>query len=163
MCCERFKGFHLIRFAIIKYTTKSDKKIGVIDWLNEWMNDWMTDWQTFAFLELLSQLKTYFFTLFTFLTFSDIITVICTFDRPCSEWWGSGEPDTCGEWRYGACGHHNTSETISWGSVRDSCVDNIDDTLHLLVLWQKMGDNYASSVDITVYFKTRQQLIHIDK
>ena len=32
-----------MRFAIIKYTSKSDKKIGVIDWLTEWLNDWLTD------------------------------------------------------------------------------------------------------------------------
>ena len=32
--------------------------VGVIDWLTDWLNEWITDWQTFAFLELLSQLKT---------------------------------------------------------------------------------------------------------
>ena len=31
--------FHLIRFAIVKYTSKSDKKIGVPDWLNDWLTD----------------------------------------------------------------------------------------------------------------------------
>ena len=33
----------MIRFAIIKYTSKSDKKISVTEWLTEWMNDRLTD------------------------------------------------------------------------------------------------------------------------
>ena len=44
---------HFIRFAIIKDTSKSDKKISVTDWLT----DWLTEWQTFEFLEQLLQLK----------------------------------------------------------------------------------------------------------
>ena len=47
--------FNFIRFASIKYTSKSDKKISVTDRMTEWQNDW----QTFAFLELLLQLKRY--------------------------------------------------------------------------------------------------------
>ena len=50
----RLLSFITVRVAIIKYTSKSDKKIGVTDRQTEFM----TDRQTFAYLELLSQLKT---------------------------------------------------------------------------------------------------------
>ena len=46
-------SFISVRFGIIKYTSKSDKKISVA----EGQTDRRTDGQTFAFLELLSQLK----------------------------------------------------------------------------------------------------------
>ena len=35
--------FHLIRFAIIKYTSKSDKKISVTDRQTDWRTDRLTD------------------------------------------------------------------------------------------------------------------------
>ena len=38
--------FQIIRFAIIKYTSKSDKKISVTDRMTEWQTDRLIDWLT---------------------------------------------------------------------------------------------------------------------
>ena len=40
--------FHLIRFAIVKYTSKSDKKIGVIDRQTDGLTDICIPWAAFA-------------------------------------------------------------------------------------------------------------------